>query len=195
MGLLIDFWVLKVIFWLHFWKQMSLYLTWMFLSLSLCSGSHFNPPFTIAIWLCGGIQLTMAVPYLISQLIGGVLGAAMSKVWTRMHLLHKQKVIYYSHNPKHYSTTKCILKVMTSHKNYVNATGAAFTILKSEEQLGKVVFAEMAMTCLVTMVVLLGAVNGKSKSPLVPFMVGCTVIVNILAGWVWNVIKLNNRHF
>ncbi|XP_016397923.1 aquaporin-8-like [Sinocyclocheilus rhinocerous] len=114
-------------------------------------GSHFNPPFTIAIWLCGGIQLAMVIPYLISQLIGGVLGAAMSKV-------------------------------MTSRENYMNATGAAFTILKSDEQLGKVVFAEMAMTCLVTMVVLLGAVNGKSKSPLVPFMVGCTVIVNILAG-------------
>ncbi|ROL51713.1 Aquaporin-8 [Anabarilius grahami] len=115
------------------------------------SGSHFNPPFTIAIWLCGGMQLTMVVPYLISQLIGGVLGAAMSKV-------------------------------MTSHENYMNATGAAFAILTSDEQLGKVVFAEMAMTCLVTMVVLLGAVNGKSKSPLVPFMVGCTVIINILAG-------------
>ncbi|XP_051523616.1 aquaporin-8a.2 [Myxocyprinus asiaticus] len=115
------------------------------------SGSHFNPPFTIAIYLCGGMQLMMVIPYLISQLIGGVLGAAMSKV-------------------------------MTSHKNYMNATGAAFDILKSDEQLGKAVFAEMAMTCLVTMVVLLGAVNGKSKSPLVPFMVGCTVVINILAG-------------
>ncbi|CAL8272485.1 unnamed protein product [Lota lota] len=40
----------------------------------------------------------------------------------------------------------------------------------------------MAMTCLVTMVVLLGAVNAKTKSPLVPFMVGCTVIINVLAG-------------
>jgi len=77
---------------------------------------------------------------------------------------------------------ECIFKVMTSHKNYVNATGAAFAVLKSDEQLGKVVFAEMAMTCLVTMVVLMGAVNGKSKSPMVPFMVGCTVIINILAG-------------
>ncbi|XP_072523370.1 aquaporin-8a.2 [Salminus brasiliensis] len=115
------------------------------------SGSHFNPPFTIGIFLCGGIQLSMAVFYLISQLIGGVLGAAMSKV-------------------------------MTSGKNYLNATGAAFTILKSDDQLGAAIFAEIAMTCLVTMVVLLGAVNGKSKSPLVPFMVGCTVIINILAG-------------
>lgn len=74
------------------------------------------------------------------------------------------------------------LKIMTSHHNYVNATGAAFAVLKSDEHLGKAVFAEIAMTCLITMVVLLGAVNGRSKSPLVPFMVGCTVIINILAG-------------
>lgn len=115
------------------------------------SGSHFNPPFTIAIYLCGGMQMAMVVPYIISQLIGGVLGAAMSKV-------------------------------MTSHENYMNATGAAFDILQSDDQLGKAVFAEITMTCLVTMVVLLGAVNGKSKSPMVPFMVGCTVIINVLAG-------------
>ncbi|XP_036398338.1 aquaporin-8a.2 [Megalops cyprinoides] len=115
------------------------------------SGSHFNPPFTIAIYLCGGMQLTMVVPYLVSQLIGGLLGAAMSKA-------------------------------MTPSGRYINATGAAFSILKSEEQLPGAIFGEVAMTCLVTMVVLLGAVNGKSKSPMVPFMVGCTVIVNILAG-------------
>ncbi|GAA6101043.1 aquaporin-8a.2 [Tachysurus ichikawai] len=115
------------------------------------SGSHFNPPFTLAIFLCGGMQIAMVIPYLISQLVGGVLGAAMSKI-------------------------------MTSKENYINATGAAFTILQSDEQVPKAIFAEMAMTCLVTMVVLLGAVNGKSKSPMVPFLVGCTVIVNILAG-------------
>nr|ADO28238.1 aquaporin-8 [Ictalurus furcatus] len=114
-------------------------------------GSHFNPPFTLAIFLCGGMQLAMVIPYLISQLVGGLLGAAMSKL-------------------------------MTSKENYINATGAAFTILHSDEQVPGAIFAEMAMTCLVTMVVLLGAVNGKSKSPMVPFLVGCTVIVNILAG-------------
>ncbi|KAG7491833.1 hypothetical protein MATL_G00008350 [Megalops atlanticus] len=71
---------------------------------------------------------------------------------------------------------------MTPSERYINATGAAFSILKSDEQLPGAIFGEVAMTCLVTMVVLLGAVNGKSKSPMVPFMVGCTVIVNILAG-------------
>lgn len=52
--------------------------------LSLChccsSGSHFNPPFTLAIYLCGGLELSMVVPYLACQMIGGVLGAAMAKV-------------------------------------------------------------------------------------------------------------------
>ncbi|XP_036936739.1 aquaporin-8-like [Acanthopagrus latus] len=115
------------------------------------SGSHFNPPFTIAIYLCGGIELTMVGLYLVSQLIGGVLGAGMAKL-------------------------------MTPADRYLNATGAAFDILKSESQLSGAIFGEVAMTCLVTMVVLLVAVNGKTKTPLAPFLVGCTVIINILAG-------------
>ncbi|XP_056153202.1 aquaporin-8a.2 [Lampris incognitus] len=115
------------------------------------SGSHFNPPFTIAIYLCGGMELCMVGPYLVSQLIGGVLGAGMAKV-------------------------------MTSPERYANATGAAFDILKTDSQLRGAIFGEVAMTCLVTMVVLLVAVNGKTKTPLAPFLVGCTVIINILAG-------------
>ncbi|KAM4597990.1 aquaporin-8b [Polymixia lowei] len=115
------------------------------------SGSHFNPPFTLAIYLCGGMQLNMVPLYLISQVVGGVIGAAMAKA-------------------------------MTSKENYAKAQGAAFALLHSEDQLGGALFGEIAMTCLVTMVVLLGAVNPKSRSPLVPFMVGCTVIINVLAG-------------
>uniref|UniRef100_A0A8C6S604 Aquaporin 8b n=1 Tax=Neogobius melanostomus TaxID=47308 RepID=A0A8C6S604_9GOBI len=97
------------------------------------SGAHFNPPITIAIYLCGGMQLMMVGPYLVSQLIGGVLGAGMAKL-------------------------------MTPADHYMNATGA------------------VAMTCLITMVVLLVAVNSKTKTPLAPFLVGCTVIINVLAG-------------
>ncbi|KAI4896794.1 hypothetical protein NFI96_026702 [Prochilodus magdalenae] len=115
------------------------------------SGSHFNPPFTIAIYLCGGIELFLVVPYIVCQLIGGVLGAAMAKL-------------------------------MTTNENYARAHGAAFTILQSDEQLLRALFGEIAMTCLIAMVVLLGAVNAKSKSPLLPFLAGCTVIINVLAG-------------
>ncbi|XP_075949469.1 aquaporin-8-like [Anarhichas minor] len=115
------------------------------------SGSHFNPPFTIAIYLCGGMNLMMVGPYLVSQLIGGVLGAGMAKI-------------------------------MTPTDRYLKATGAAFDILKSESQLTGAIFGEVAMTCLITMVVLLVAVNSKTKTPLAPFLVGCTVIINVLAG-------------
>lgn len=81
-----------------------------------------------------------------------------------------------------YKNDYMFFQVMTSGDKYINATGAAFTILQSDEQIARAVFAELAMTCLVTLVVLLGAVNGKSKSPMIPFLVGCTVIVNVLAG-------------
>nr|XP_055036444.1 aquaporin-8b [Misgurnus anguillicaudatus] len=115
------------------------------------SGSHFNPAFTIAVYLCGGMHLKMVAPYLISQITGGLLGATMAKG-------------------------------MTSAANYGKAQGAAFTVLQSEDQIVKALLGETAMTCLITIVVLLGAVNGKSKNPLVPFMVGCTLIINVLAG-------------
>lgn len=71
---------------------------------------------------------------------------------------------------------------MAPADRYLNATGAAFDILKAENQLFGAVFGEVAMTALVTTVVLMVAVNGKTKTPLAPFLVGCTVIINILAG-------------
>uniref|UniRef100_A0AAQ4QI59 Aquaporin 8b n=1 Tax=Gasterosteus aculeatus aculeatus TaxID=481459 RepID=A0AAQ4QI59_GASAC len=113
------------------------------------SGSHFNPPFTIGIYLCGGMEMSMVAPYIASQLVGGVLGAAMAKM---------------------------------NRENFAKAHGAAFALLQPDDEVAGAVFGEVAMTCLVTMVVLLGAVNAKTRSPLVPFMVGCTVVINILAG-------------
>ncbi|XP_003964594.2 aquaporin-8b [Takifugu rubripes] len=115
------------------------------------SGSHFNPPFTLAIYLCGGLDMNMVFPYLACQLLGGVLGAAMAKA-------------------------------MTSKESFAKAHGAAFDVLQSNDALGGALFGEVAMTCLVTLVVLLGAVNAKTRSPMVPFLVGCTVAVLILAG-------------
>uniref|UniRef100_A0AAZ3R7M4 Uncharacterized protein n=1 Tax=Oncorhynchus tshawytscha TaxID=74940 RepID=A0AAZ3R7M4_ONCTS len=80
------------------------------------------------------------------QLIGGVLGAAMSKVTERTFS----------------STSWFSLSLDTSWRGQI--------------------FGEIAIMCLVSMVVLLVAVNSKSKSPMVPFLVGRTVIINILAG-------------
>ncbi|CAK6961675.1 aquaporin-8a.2 [Scomber scombrus] len=62
-----------------------------------------------------------------------------------------------------------ISQMMVPAERYINATGAAFDIIKSESQLPGAIFGEVAMTCLVTMVVLLVAVNGKTKKTLGSF--------------------------
>lgn len=71
---------------------------------------------------------------------------------------------------------------MTSRESFAKAHGGAFALLQSKEAVGGALFAEVAMTCLVTLVVLLGAVNARTRSPMAPFLVGCTVIALILAG-------------
>lgn len=71
---------------------------------------------------------------------------------------------------------------MTTGEKYAQAHGAAFTVLQSDSQIVRALVAEVSMTCLITLVLLLGAVNSKTKNPTVPFLVGCTVIFNILAG-------------
>ncbi|KAL6476999.1 hypothetical protein MHYP_G00154980 [Metynnis hypsauchen] len=137
------------------------------------SGSHFNPPFTMAIYFCGGIKLFLVLPYVACQLIGGVLGAAMAK-----HLLPLLRTEQSARGDV--KNPGC--KLMTTDEHYTRAHGAAFTVLQSDEQVLQGLFGEIAMTWLITMVVLLGAVNAKSKSPLVPFLVGSTIIINVLAG-------------
>ncbi|KAK2509679.1 hypothetical protein MC885_011622 [Smutsia gigantea] len=48
-------------------------------SLGSISGGHFNPAVSLAVMLIGGLNLTMLLPYWISQLCGGLIGAALAK--------------------------------------------------------------------------------------------------------------------
>ncbi|XP_030886752.1 aquaporin-8 [Leptonychotes weddellii] len=43
------------------------------------SGGHFNPAVSLAAMLIGGLNLVMLLPYWISQLCGGLIGAALAK--------------------------------------------------------------------------------------------------------------------
>ncbi|OXB81858.1 UNVERIFIED_CONTAM: hypothetical protein H355_015055 [Colinus virginianus] len=43
------------------------------------SGAHFNPVVSLGVWLIGGMKLIMLIPYCIAQLVGGILGAALTK--------------------------------------------------------------------------------------------------------------------
>ncbi|XP_029821114.1 aquaporin-8, partial [Manacus vitellinus] len=43
------------------------------------SGGHFNPAVSLGVWLVGGLNMTMLIPYWLSQLCGGVIGAGLVK--------------------------------------------------------------------------------------------------------------------
>uniref|UniRef100_A0A8B9P718 Aquaporin-8 n=1 Tax=Apteryx owenii TaxID=8824 RepID=A0A8B9P718_APTOW len=46
------------------------------------SGGHFNPAVSLGAWLVGALHITMLLPYWVSQLCGGVIGAALAKAAT-----------------------------------------------------------------------------------------------------------------
>uniref|UniRef100_A0A8C8S1J7 Aquaporin-8 n=1 Tax=Pelusios castaneus TaxID=367368 RepID=A0A8C8S1J7_9SAUR len=46
------------------------------------SGGHFNPAVSLAAWLIGGLNMALLIPYWISQLCGGLIGAGLAKVTT-----------------------------------------------------------------------------------------------------------------
>nr|XP_043870374.1 aquaporin-8a.2 [Solea senegalensis] len=102
------------------------------------------------------------------------------RTWTESspRPVNKYERVYQPCSPEGFG----VQNLMTPAERYNNATGAAFDILTSEKQLYKAIFGEVAMTCLVTMVLLLVAVNGKTKTPHGPFLVGCSVIISVLAG-------------
>lgn len=67
-------------------------------------------------------------------------------------------------------------------ESYHNASGGAFNVVQAEGQVGPAIVAEVVMTLFLTMVVCMGAVNGRTRSLLAPFCIGLTVAADILAG-------------
>eukprot|EP00064_Thunnus_orientalis_P023573 superscaffoldBa00009046_g23820 len=43
------------------------------------SGGHFNPVVSLSIYLCGGMELPLLVPYVLAQMSGGMIGAGLAK--------------------------------------------------------------------------------------------------------------------
>nr|XP_060642447.1 aquaporin-8 [Anolis sagrei ordinatus]XP_060642448.1 aquaporin-8 [Anolis sagrei ordinatus] len=46
------------------------------------SGGHYNPAVSLGAWLVGGLDIMMVIPYWISQLCGGLIGAGLAKAMT-----------------------------------------------------------------------------------------------------------------
>lgn len=51
-----------------------------------------------------------------------------------------------------------------------------------DEQIPGVLVGEIVMSSFLLLVVCMGAINSRTRTPLAPFCIGLTVTVNILAG-------------
>lgn len=69
---------------------------------------------------------------------------------------------------------------MFPYEVYNASHGGAFNVVGKD--LGRTTLAEAVMTLFLTVVVVMGAVNSRTRSPWVPFCVGLTVTANIFAG-------------
>lgn len=50
------------------------------------SGGHFNPAVSVCVYLIGGMELMLLVPYVLSQMLGGVIAAGLAKVCVQASL-------------------------------------------------------------------------------------------------------------
>ena len=59
------------------------------------SGAHINPAVTLGVTLAGGLQPIMAIPYVLSQLMGAIIGAGIVRVchlqFSRIYYLNFSK--------------------------------------------------------------------------------------------------------
>uniref|UniRef100_A0A8C8IGN1 Aquaporin 8 n=1 Tax=Oncorhynchus tshawytscha TaxID=74940 RepID=A0A8C8IGN1_ONCTS len=108
------------------------------LGIVIAVGGHFNPAVSVSVFLIGGLNITLLVPYILAQMCGGMIGAGLAKV--------------------------------------------AFGNYLADTQIVPATVAEVIMTLFLTMVVCMGAVNGRTRSLLAPLCIGLTVTADILAG-------------
>ncbi|XP_036401498.1 aquaporin-8-like [Megalops cyprinoides] len=75
-----------------------------------------------------------------------------------------------------------LARAVSSHVNFINASGGAFNSIKSNDQVGGALVAEIVMTFYLVLTVCMSAINKQSKTPLAPFCIGLTLTVGILGG-------------
>ncbi|RUS76318.1 hypothetical protein EGW08_015925 [Elysia chlorotica] len=114
------------------------------------SGGHLNPAVTLGILFAGGIGPMNAVLYVVSQLIGSITGAAL---------------------------TRGVL----SQAAFVNISGGA-SALGANSTVSEGLMAEIVLTAILMITILLTAVDNSTKTSLAPIAIGFAVIVDILAG-------------
>jgi len=131
------------------------------------SGVHFNPSVTIGVLIAGEMQAVMAILYVVMQLLGGIAAGGI------LRLLLPTRV---------YAACKGGATLLTKYAAF-NETGINGPIYHTVDsvRIWQGVIVEFIVTFVLVTVILMVALDTKSKTGLAPVLIGFTLAANILA--------------
>ncbi|KAJ8388539.1 hypothetical protein AAFF_G00132530 [Aldrovandia affinis] len=147
------------------------------------SGGHMNPAVSLGAAISGGLNVFLLVPYWAAQFCGGLVGAGLAKDSTGSHLhVVTPKSAFLLRDESEAFSRPVRVQAVSSHADFLNATGGAFTSIRTSEQVPGALVAEIVMTFYLVLTVCMTAINTQSKTPLAPFCIGLTLTIGILGG-------------
>nr|QIE08068.1 aquaporin 8 [Sinonovacula constricta] len=132
----------------------GLTITLLIVGLGEISGGHFNPAVTVGVLLSGRIRPLLALGYILGQLVGGILGAAIVRG----------------------VLPSAVYKSIGGGVHHLSPIIGDTTV-----EPGWGFLIETMLTLVLVFTVLMAAVNEKTKSGLAPLAIGFAVAVDIMA--------------
>jgi aquaporin related protein len=131
------------------------------------SGVHFNPSVTIGVLIAGEVQIVIAILYVVMQLLGGIAAGGI------LRLILATRT---------YGACKGGATLLATYPAF-NETGVHGTTYHAADYVGiwQGIAIEFIVTFVLVTVILMVAIDTKSKTGLAPILIGFTLAVNILA--------------
>ncbi|XP_045211478.2 aquaporin-8-like [Mercenaria mercenaria] len=124
------------------------------------SGGHFNPAVTLGVTLAGGLPVFLAPGYIIGQIVGGVLGAALVRG----------------------TLPSGVYSMIKGGVHHLGKYDVPDSVSTENVKPGWGLLIEMVLTTVLVFTVLMSAVNPRTKTSLAPLAIGFAVAVDIMAG-------------
>jgi MIP family channel proteins len=132
------------------------------------SGVHFNPAVTIGVLIAGEMQPLVAVLYTVMQLLGGIAAGGILRL-----LL----------NSRTYASCKGGTTLLTSYTAVNETINGPVHYIADYVRIWQGILIEFIVTFVLVTVILMVALDTKSKTGLAPLMIGFTLAASMLAAW------------
>uniref|UniRef100_A0A4W5R0D2 Aquaporin 8 n=1 Tax=Hucho hucho TaxID=62062 RepID=A0A4W5R0D2_9TELE len=133
------------------------------------SGGHFNPAVSVSVFLIGGLNIILLVPYILAQICGGMIGAGLAKAAVSLPLIGNHYICL-GFSLVFYSTSHVAEVIMTLFLTMVVCMGAVNECTRS-------LLAPLCIGLTVTADILAGgAVSGVCMNPARAF--GLAMVAN-----------------